>query len=52
MEWNCCLQLSFACHLYERMEWWYEKGEGIHSNGVFFYVGKRYVAQLVPPGEH
>ena len=24
------------------MEWWYEKEEGIHSNGVFFYVGKRY----------
>ena len=52
MEWNCCLQLSFACHLYGRMEWWYEKEEGIHSNGVFFYVGKRYVAQLVPPREH
>ena len=24
------------------MEWWYEKEEGIHSNGAFFYVGKRY----------
>ena len=24
------------------MEWWYEKGEDNHSNGVFFYVGKRY----------
>ena len=52
MAWNCCLQLSFACHLYGRMEWWYEKGEGIHSNGLFFYVGKRYFVQSVPPGEH
>ena len=24
------------------MEWWYEKGEDNHSNGAFFYVGKRY----------
>ena len=24
------------------MEWWYEKEEDNHSNGVFFYVGKRY----------
>ena len=29
VEWNCCLELLFACHLYGHMEWWYEKEEGI-----------------------
>ena len=42
VEWNCCLQLPLVWDLRGYMEWWYDKGEGIHSNGAFFYVGKRY----------
>ena len=42
MEWNCCLRLPLAWDLHGYMEWWYEKEEGIHSNGAFFYVGKCY----------
>ena len=42
MEWNCCMRLLLVWYLRGYMEWWYEKGEDNHSNGVFFYVGKRY----------
>ena len=42
VEWNCCMRLLLVGDLRGDMEWWYEKEEGIHSNGVFFYVGKRY----------
>ena len=42
VEWNCCMRLLLVWNLHERMEWWYEKEEGNHSNGAFFYVGKRY----------
>ena len=42
MEWNCCLHLPLVYDLHGCMESCYEKEEGIHSNGVFFYVGKRY----------
>ena len=52
MEWNCCMRLLLVWDLRGYMEWWYDKEEGIHSNGAFFYVGKRYVVQSVPPGEH
>ena len=52
VEWNCCLRLPLVWDLHGYMEWWYEKEEGIHSNGLFFYVGKRYFVQSVPPGEH
>ena len=41
VEWNCCLQLLLVWDLRGHMEWWYDKGEDNHSNGVFFYVGKR-----------
>ena len=40
------MELLFAValvwNLHGYMEWWYEKEEDNHSNGVFFYVGKRY----------
>ena len=42
MEWNCCMRLLLVWDLHGPMEWWYEKEEDNHSNGVFFYVGKRY----------
>ena len=42
VEWNCCMRLPLAWDLRGYMEWWYEKEEDNHSNGVFFYVGKRY----------
>ena len=42
MEWNCCMRLPLVWDLRGYMEWWYEKGEDNHSNGVFFYVRKRY----------
>ena len=42
VEWNCCMRLLLVRYLRGHMEWWYEKEEGIHSNGVFFYVRKRY----------
>ena len=42
MEWNCCMRLLLVWYLRGYMEWWYEKEEGNHSNGAFFYVGKRY----------
>ena len=34
--------VALVWDLHGHMEWWYEKEEGIHSNGAFFYVGKRY----------
>ena len=47
MEWNCCLQLSFVYNLHGCMEQWCEKEEGIHANGVFFYVRKQQIVQSV-----
>ena len=42
VEWNCCMRLLLVWDLHGSMEWWYEKEEDNHSNGVFFYVGKCY----------
>ena len=42
MEWNCCMRLPRVWDLRGRMEWWYDKEEDNHSNGVFFYVASRH----------
>ena len=47
MEWNCCLHLPLVYDLHGCMESCYEKEEGIHSNGVFFYVRKQQIVQSV-----
>ena len=52
VEWNCCMRLSLAWDLHGYMEWWCEKEEGIHSNGVFFCVGKQQIVQVVLPEDH
>ena len=47
MEWNCCMQLPLVWNLHGCMEQWCEKEEGIHANGVFFYVRKQQIVQSV-----
>ena len=47
MEWNCCMQFPLVWNLQGCMEQWCEKEEGIHANGVFFYVRKQQIVQSV-----